>query len=408
MLCAAACAAQQLPPAPEVRVSGALALGAWSGNRVLDERKPVLARSLALAASADLSEQLQVKFDGTLYQFAQQRGDATRGALREAFVQWDGASTRVRLGPQIVAWGRADRLNPTDNVSARDYTSPFAVDETQRIGAPALSAVQELGEAGRLMLLAKRFFPSRGPSDNNETALAVREHDQHTEYALKFDRTGAALDWSLSYFRGIEKLRSLQLIRAPNGAGIGTVIGANRGHAPLEVFGADAATTTGSWGWRGELARLRFRDSRFERDDGRLSHWYGIVGVDTSLPHDASIGVQYFVRRFAQAPLLEGLAPAEQGLRRRLRIANNQFHRLQDGVTVRLAQRLWNDRIDYEVVGVANLREHDHAIRPRVNLRYADHIRLSAGADVYRGREESFFGSLRENTAGFVEVVFIF
>ncbi|MEH6435607.1 hypothetical protein [Massilia sp. DD77] len=387
-----------------MQFNAALSVGAWSGNRVLDDRHGVLARAFAASASAGLSDSVRLKMDGTVYQFPQERGDDTRTALREAYLQWDGEETQVRLGPQIVAWGRADRVNPTDNVTARDYTSPLAVDETQRIGAPALSVIRELGEAGRLSLVAKRFRPSKGPSDNNELGLPARAHHDETEYALKFDRTGEAFDWSVSYFDGLEKLRSLQLVR---GAG-GRILGASRGYAPLQAFGVDGAATVGEWGLRGELARLRYRDTRYGTTDGRLSHWYGIVGVETNLPHAATASIQYFFRHFGEAPVIGGLAPAEEALRRRLRIANNQFHKYQDGFTLRYGQRLWNDRVDYELVGMVNLREHDYAIRPRVNVRYSDHIKFSAGADVFRGREESFFGSIKKNTVAFAEVVFIY
>lgn len=401
---AALFAASSVASAQDVQFNAALSVGAWSGNRVLDERHGVLARALAASASASLSDQVRLKVDGTVYRFPQERGDATRTALREAFVQWEGEETQVRLGHQIVAWGRADRINPTDNVSARDYTSPLPVDETQRIGAPTLSMIRELGEIGRLSLLVKRFRPSKGPSDNSEVALPLRPLHDETEYAVKFDRTGDAVDWSVSYFDGVEKQRSLTLRRAPDGR----LLGVSRGYAPLRAVGVDGAATVGAWGLRGELARLRFRDTRYGTFDGRLSHWYGIVGIETNLPGAATASVQYFFRRFDEAPVLASLAPAEQALRRRLRIANNQFHRYQDGFTVRYGQRLWNDRVDYELVGMVNLREHDYAFRPRATLRYSDHVKFAAGADVFRGKEDSFFGSIRKNTVGFVEVVFIY
>jgi hypothetical protein len=381
-----------LAAAQDLQVNAALALGAWSGTRVLDQGGGVFARTLSAGAGMDLGERLRIKLDGSIHQFPQRRR-----ALREAWVQWEGERTQLRLGHQILAWGRADRINPTDNLTARDYTLPLAVDEAQRIGAPSFTLLHELGQAGRLTLVAKRFRASRGPSDEAERHLPVRVQGEQTEYAVKFDRTGEALDWSLSYFDGLEKLRSLQLLRAPGGR----IVGASRGHAPLRALGVDAAATVGAWGLRGELARLRFRETRFDSLDGRLSHWYGIAGVETSLPHSAGIAVQYFFRRYGQDP-------GKESSRRRLRIANNQFHRLQDGFTLRYAQRLWNDRIDYELVAMHNLREGDWAFRPRVNLRWSDRIKFTAGADVFRGREESFFGSIEKNTVGFAEVVFIY
>lgn len=387
-----------------VQFNAALALGAWSSNRVLDDRSGVLATSLAVSGGVELSEQLRLKVDASAWRFGQATGDATGTALREAFVQWYGQDTEVRLGTQVFAWGRGDRINPTDNLSARDYTAPFAVDDAQRIGAPALLVTRDFGAPGRLSAIAQRFRASRGPSDQNEAALPLRPvAGDKDEYALRFDHAGRALDWSVSYFNGLEKMRSLQLERA--GA---RIAGVSRGHAPLEAIGMDAAATAGAWGLRGELARLRFDDTDFARFDGRMSHWFGVIGAETSLPGSASASVQYFFRRFDDAPRVAGASAAEEMVRRQLRIANNQFHKMQDGLTLRYARRLLNDRVDYELVGMVNLRERDYALRPRVTMRYSDRVKLSAGADVFRGGAESFFGSLKKNTSAFAEVILIY
>lgn len=401
LLLAASCGAEAQEA---VQFNAALALGAWSSNRVLDERSGVLATSIAVSGGIGISEQLRLKVDASAWRFGQATGDATGTALREAFLQWYGQDTEVRMGTQVIAWGRADRINPTDNLSARDYTAPFAVDDAQRIGAPALSVTHDFGAAGRLSAIAKRFRASRGPSDQIEAALPLRAGSGgKDEYALRFDRAGQALDWSVSYFKGLEKLRSLQLERA--GA---RIAGVSRAYAPLEALGMDAAATAGAWGLRGELARLRFGDTEFARFDGRMSHWFGIVGAETSMRGGASASVQYFFRRFDDAPRMARASAVEEAVRRQLRIANNQFHKIQDGIALRYAQRMLNDRVDYELVGMVNLRERDYALRPRVTMRYSDRVKLSAGADVFRGGAESFFGSLKKNTGGFAEVILIY
>ncbi|WP_432719550.1 hypothetical protein R0381_000316 [Jeongeupia wiesaeckerbachi] len=390
--------------AEKVQFSAVASLGAWSGNRVLDDRNGILAPMLSADASVNLSEQLSVRAGGLVYHFSQDNGDDTRSILREAFLQWSGDETQVRLGWQVVAWGRADRINPTDNISARDYTSPQSVDEAQRMGAGMLSVAHDFGSAGRLTVLGKQVKPSRMPSDPAEENLPLRPDGEDYEYAAKFDHSGDAFDWSVSYFKGLEKPRSLQLMRIADQR----IVGVNRGYAELEVLGADAATTIGGWGLRGEIAHMRFPETDFQVNDGRISHWYGITGVETNLPANATAGVQYFFRYFDEDPQLDGLKPAESAVRRKLRIANNQFHQYQDGLTLRLAQRLWNDSVDYEIVGVVNFRDGDYAIRPRIGWRYSDSIKLSAGADIYRGKDESFFGSLRKNNVQFAEISYIY
>ncbi|MBM3117034.1 hypothetical protein [Jeongeupia naejangsanensis] len=384
--------------------SAVASLGAWSSNRVLDDREGILAPMLSADASVNLTDQLSVRAGGLVYNFAQDEGGSTRSILREAFLQWTGEETQIRAGWQVVAWGRADRINPTDNISARDYTSPQSVDEAQRMGAAMLSVSHDFGNPGRLTLLGKEVKQSRMPNDEAEKNLPMRPDAEQYEYAAKFDHSGDGFDWSLSYFKGLEKPRSLQLMRLADQR----IVGVNRGYAELEVFGADAATTLSGWGLRGEIAHMDFPETDFKVNDGRISHWYGITGVETNLPANATIGMQYFFRYFDEDPLLDGVTPAESAVRRKLRIANNQFHQYQDGLTLRIAQRLWNDSVDYEIVGVVNFRDSDYAIRPRINWRYSDSIKLSAGADIYRGKDESFFGSLRKNNVQFAEISYIY
>ena len=70
--------------------------------------------------------------------------DAT-GEAREAFVDVRFGRLDLRLGRQIVAWGRADGVNPTDNVTAEDLTLLAPEDDDRRLGTTAARASYYLG-----------------------------------------------------------------------------------------------------------------------------------------------------------------------------------------------------------------------------------------------------------------------
>ena len=52
----------------------------------------------------------------------------------------------VRAGRQIIAWGRADGLNPTDNLTGEDLTLLAPDDDDRRLGTTALRASYYLGD----------------------------------------------------------------------------------------------------------------------------------------------------------------------------------------------------------------------------------------------------------------------
>ncbi len=235
-------------------------------------------------------------------------------------------------------------------------------------------------------------------------ALTSRAYD----YALRLDQSASSIDWSISYFDGVEKVRSLELQQQ-----YGRLMGVQRRYAALQSVGADVATTHGNWGLRGELAYLRFKPEN-AANAGRLTHWFGVLGVENNLADfssvvsNATIGVQYFFRRFAQDSHFANAPDVWRTPVNKLQLANNQLHRWQDGFTLRFAQRFMNDQLDYEIVGMRNFRDGDFVLRPRLNFRYSDSTKWVFGCDLFRGKDHSFFGSLKKNSLAFTELVLIF
>jgi len=390
----------------DVDIRGNVSAGLWSGDRVLSGQRETTFAKLLLQVSGKWDAAWSFHGNAS-YSYVDQVGDlvaskATKVHLRDAYVKWDGEQTEWKLGTQVFSWGRADRINPTDNLSARDFTSPFVVDDEQRLGSFASSFSQDLNANTRLNLVVQKVKKSVFPSDRLETKIALLPDARQYDYAIKLDQIGSDIDWSVSYFDGVEKSRSLELV--PSGGNLKTL---QRGYRAMQALGADAAGTFGAWGLRAEVAYWRFKQDP-KPNSGRLSHWFGVVGIERNLAANATFGMQYFFRRFSSDPRFLETPLAWKPLVSVVQIANNQFHQWQDGVTVRYAQRLMNDQLDYEIVAMTNLRDGDVAFRPRLNYRYSDSTKWVFGCDFFRGRDHSFFGSLKKNSLALAEVNFIF
>lgn len=401
---------------------GNLSLGAWSGDRWLNEQTnlPVAQLQLNVASKFDSYWSFHGNANVSYLRTKEAAVESAKSAslptshryLRDAYLKLDMEHAEWRIGTQVFSWGRADRLNPTDNLSARDFSSPFVTDEEQKLGSIASSLSLDLSADTRLQLVVQRVpdgsRQGQVPSARIEAGLPLAPTSRSYDYALRLDRSASSVDWSVSYFDGVEKVRSLELLLQR-----GRLSGVQRRYAALQSVGADAATTSGNWGLRGELAYLRFKPQNAE-NAGRLSHWYGVFGVENNLSDfsstmpNATFGVQYFFRRFAQDPHFVNLPDAWRTPIDKLQVANNQLHRWQDGFTLRFAQRLMNDQLDYEIVGMSNFRGGDFALRPRLNFRYSDSTKWVFGCDLFRGKDHSFFGSLKKNSLAFTELVLIF
>ena len=96
--------------------------GFWSSTRDLDSEEHLGAGLVWLKAARPITNRVSFLVEGLVaLRGPMDDGDVT-GELREAYVDVRLGRLDLRLGRQIVAWGRADGVNPTDNLTGDDVT----------------------------------------------------------------------------------------------------------------------------------------------------------------------------------------------------------------------------------------------------------------------------------------------
>src|SRR3954466_2363132 len=128
--------------------------------------------------------------------------------LREGYVERTLGKFDVKVGRQIVVWGRADKINPTDSWSIRDYKLLVTDDDDQRVGVAATQVVWNIGAEQIIAIWQPEFrFPSLPvpplPAGTSLSNLAPRH--KTGQLGLKFDHSGAGVDWSVSYAHPINR-----------------------------------------------------------------------------------------------------------------------------------------------------------------------------------------------------------
>jgi hypothetical protein len=376
--------------------------GAWTHDRDLGDAGPVAVASLRLRAAPRAG-----KIDAFAEAYVQ--GDSVRGFRGDAVEAWarlTAGNLELRGGRLIPVWGRADRLNPSDVLSSRDYTLLVASDDEQRRGSAMVQARLGLGALTLDAYWLPEFRGNVFPIDRRLPGVVIlpdaTPHDA-AQFALKLDRSGGRVDWSLGWFHGIDRTRDFVAVAVPPGSPAGTLAAVQQQFPRVDVFTADAAGTWGRIGWRAEIAwsRYRGRDDPYAKNDNL---WL-VAGFDTTLAGGINLNLQYSFRRIFDYSDPRAIAnPLVAAVAAQSAAVNNQLDETQNGVTVRIAKKWLEDTLDSEISGIVFAETGDAAIRPKLTYAIDDRVRITVGGDVFLGPALSYFGRVRRLSAFYVQI----
>jgi hypothetical protein len=389
-------------------VTGAVRGGYWSSTRNLDAERHLGAGMLWLKTSRRLSDRVSFLAEGwTSLRGPFGDGDAT-GELREAFVDLRFERLDVRAGRQIIAWGRADGVNPTDNLSGHDLTLLVPDDADRRLGTTAIRASYYLGAVSVTGVWLPEFRGHEFALPAPPPGLAfVREDDQWPgdQWAVRVEQTGRAVDWSVSYFLGKDMAPDLGVdVTAPPGILLS--------HHRVRVFGADMAATLGQFGLRAEGAYVETEDTRGADPFVKNPFVFIVAGTDRTWGGLLNLNVQYLLRYV--------LDDSDAGVKTRIHegesdgfasvvatqqaILNSQTRRAQHGASFRIAYKWLHETLEAEVAAAAYAGPKGATIRPKLVYAMTDDWKVLAGAEIFRGEQSSLFGLLRANSGGYFEL----
>lgn len=350
--------------------------------------------------------------------------DEVVSELREGYVEIARQQWEVTVGRQIIVWGRADEINPTDVLSPKNFLLLLPDGQSAyRFGTTALKvdyfARRDIrATAVWLPMTSPSIIPlsepppgvrvgSRPPAIRLENGIA----------GLKIDRSGGDIDASLSYAYGYNLLPEVRLTEFRANPDTGDFrANVELTNARQHMIGVDFATARGRLGWRGEVAYLHTGNPNGRRLDGVTPSLTYVLGVERSFPGVVSVIVQYVGRwvlaRVDPRRALDDPDPAYGQARflaaRETFIINQQLDTVQNGWSLRIDKKFWNDTLDCELLGLHYFERNDFFLRPRVTYDLADGWRVGVGGEVFGGPQVSFFGRVKQNSGAFVELLYSF
>jgi hypothetical protein len=387
-------------------LTGSLRAGYWSSNRRLDDEQDIGVASAWLKLDKKLGSGIGLFAEGYLANediFGDRRDDSR---LREGYIEGRKGNFDYRVGKQIIAWGRTDRLNPTDNLTPRDATLLAGDIDEDRFGSLAAKASWNFNAATSLTGVWLPDFQPNVVAVPSRPGVILQENvpDSSRQWALKLDQSGKAIDWSVSWFDGFDLNADIALgPLTPAGQVV------NLDHHRIRVLGADAATTRGSYRFAVEGAYVRTEDPNGTDPGIKNPFFYGVFGVERDYPDNLIVIAQVFTRQVMTYTNPEDVAnPAARAIAVQQAVSNNQYDRSQQGLTLRIDKKWFNETLEAELAGLALLNRDGYLLRPRVIYLYSDSIKFIVGYEYFKGSDQTVYGLLEKNKTLFAEVRWYF
>ncbi len=418
--------------------SGSVSLQYFSSNHGIDDRRHFPGLHLILKQRQSLGDGVRWVAEGRVLadQVGHEDDDATHWSarsvryadevtseLREGYLEVAREHWELHVGRQMIVWGRADEINPTDVITPKNFL--LLMPEGQpgyRFGANAVKLDAFLPWSLRATGVWVPFFtPSVIPLaiprgvhlEERLPATSLRDGSA----GVKLDRTGGKVDGSLSYFYGFNLLPEVRVDEARQDPLTGALAArVALTHARQHMVGVDAATAHGRFGYRAEIAYVHTGNPAGRRFDEVTPYLFYVLGIERSFFENLSVIVQYVGRwvpeRVDPARALADADPVRGRARflaaRETFVINQQLDSVQNGWSLRLDKKYWNDTLDCELLSLHYLERNDFYLRPKISYEITDAWRGTVGGEIFGGPRHSFFGRVRKNTGAFVELAYSF
>lgn len=331
--------------------------------------------------------------------------DRDRVYLEEGYADLVWKRFDVRLGKQVIAWGKADVLNPTDQLSPADFSDPLDA-EDEKIGVVAARTRVDLGrgaqwegvvapifQESRIPTLGSRWgipLPLRvpHPMDPGQTALvSYRIGDsaepaatwRNAQLATRLSGTVRGWDVSVSYFDGWDHMPWMSREITPTGAA-SLSVRLNPEYRRKRSVGGDLATVVGPYTLRAEGAYL-MPDPETGPDYAQY-----VLGVERTFGDLMGAGGTLVLLQWMHELAPDSFVPDPFDLR----------HLFQKSVTGRVQYNV-TALAQVVVDGLYDLETDGYYVQPGASYQLGDHLRLEARVDLLGGSRSHFFGAFEEN-----------
>jgi len=316
--------------------------------------------------------------------------------IREAYMDYLADTWDMRIGRQIITWGVGDLIFIND-IFPKDYEAFFSGRpmEYLKIGSDAIKIGLYPESLSAELVIIPFFRPARLPRKTrfhqyDPMPQVTERHRQepastpdNTEIALRLYRSLAGYDTSIYIYKGVFKQPAMRPDNFSMPARIDLI------YPRLSVYGASIQGTS----FNGILSlEAGYYDSREDRDGSdpvipNQSIKF-LIGYQKQIWEDFTAGIQYHATQMLDYDEYRDNVPT--GL--------PDEKEWQDILTVRLTHLFRHQTLKVSFFSFWSPADGDYLIIPEISYDLTDHLRVSAGANIFGGGDEwNQFGSLDDN-----------
>ena len=318
------------------------------------------------------------------------------GYLFHATHDWD-----LRLGRQIVRWGKTDQISPVDNLNPQDMREFFIPDLEERkipnwMARLRLFPGDVTVEGVFIPFFEENEFDYSGTTwallGTEPSGLRIRESVpgkslDNSDAGVRASTTVAGWDLALSYLYATEKSPHFRFDPAnPMGPTL------HSDYLRQHIYGFEFETTLDKFGFRGEGAYFdeqSFHTESLNSVAKPMAQF--VIGADYIGEQDWYVNVQFSH---------EHIFDYESDI---LFLRQDNFY-----LNGEINREFWRGNAMLKLRYVLDLEDGGSFLTPEAILTYYKNLELSLGANVFFGPSESLFGRYRDNDQAFMKATYSF
>jgi len=323
--------------------------------------------------------------------------------LYNAYVNLAFSDINLRVGNQIVTWGKADEVSPLDNINPEDLRDGFTRRRGERKLPIPMVNLELSRDVYKLQALYIPFFEC-SKIDISGSDWALFDHiDQlvgrfdvtedkpakrlkNGEVGLRFAGKVRALDYAFSYLYTWQDLPSPAAITFQST--LPFTAQARLAHPRQHIFGGELETVVESFGLRGDVAyvdKRGFLAKNLQTVTKPVFEY--VVGIDYNGPNNFYTNFQFsqsLIQDYDKSILF--------------------FDELTTGINGQVSKEFFNNNLKLVLRYFYIINNNSFYLNPYIVWQYWQNVYIELGVDYIDGPRDTTLGFFRDNTQGYAIV----
>ncbi len=324
--------------------------------------------------------------------------------FKEAYTGFYSTYFDMSLGKQIITWGKASDINPTDVVNPQDFSDFLEEKSVRKKGLFLLKTNIKLVNLGLEGIIKQEFDSARIPSPGSrwafystqsgnallpETEMPINSPSNFEE-AIRISWAGSVIDASLCYFNGRDQQPTIRNSQSK--------------FYRTQMFGGDISTSLCEAEVWAEAAYFHTADPDGKDMFIKNPYFQYILGGNYEIPWDVKLTLQYF-----QEIITKTHNNTEQKIEEAISSKLGIGYPLEQSLILNLDKSFGpNEKYRCQVAITYDIKENGVFFNPKFSDSFTDRVSCELGGAFFSGDETSFYNRFQNNNEAYLKLLYTF